>query len=52
MVAQGTAPKIPQTEIGATYDKMIKKDVVQVSVNTLAQITCYVIILWGEDQIQ
>ena len=33
MVAQGTAPKIPQTEIGATYDKMIKKDVVQVSVN-------------------
>ena len=34
MVSQGTAPKIPQTEEGATYDKMIKKDVVQVSIKS------------------
>jgi len=31
MVSQGTAPKITQTEEGATYDKMIKKDVVQIN---------------------
>ena len=30
MVADGKAPKIAQTEEGATYDPMIKKETVQV----------------------
>jgi len=30
MVANGTAPKNPQTEDGATYDPMIKKDTVEI----------------------
>jgi len=30
MVANGTAPKLPQTEEGATYDAMIKKDTVEI----------------------
>ena len=31
MVESGTAPKIAQTEEGATYDAMIKKPVVKVT---------------------
>ncbi len=30
MVADGTAPRVPQTEEGATYDPIVKKGSVQV----------------------
>jgi hypothetical protein len=32
MVADGTAPKLVQSEDGATYDAIIKKDTVQVDI--------------------
>lgn len=37
MVADGVAPKITQTEEGATYDAMMKKDTAQVPLTGSAQ---------------
>lgn len=38
MVANGTAPKKPQPEEGATYDAMIKKDTVQINWDQPAEV--------------
>lgn len=37
MIAEGTAPKLVQTTEGATYDAMLKKDIVRLSFDQSAQ---------------
>jgi len=37
MIAEGTAPKIVQPEEGATYDAMLKKDLVKLPLDRTAQ---------------
>ena len=37
MIAEGTAPQIVQPTEGATYDAMLKKDIVKLSLDQSAQ---------------
>ena len=37
MIAEGVAPKIVQSEEGATYDAMLKKDLVKLPLDQTAQ---------------
>lgn len=37
MISEGVAPKVPQVEMGATYDAMLKKDLVKLAFERTAQ---------------